>query len=124
MQQLIDRGLKLCDGDGCEAFGWQECCGSCGRRYIGADLVRRDCPGCKAVVVTDYCTYCGEHVAIEFLKRMERGEVDWLAEAEQASAALARVTRGAKFADLVADDPSGRATAIAAVFQGLGGSQQ
>lgn len=115
MHQLIDRGLQCCAA--CDTFGWHVHCGACGRRYVGADLTRRDCPQCKAVVVTDYCPHCGEWVAIPFLKRLEAGEVDWLAEAEAAGKLLAKLSQNRALTEPGGPDPTGRAAAIAAVLK-------
>ena len=78
MQQQIDGGLQLCDP--CDAFGWHTFCGDCGQRFHGRDKRWRVCPGCKAKGTTEYCSLCGTLVAGEFLRRLEKGLVDWKAE--------------------------------------------
>ena len=91
MHELLDQGMKLCD---CGAFGWRKYCGSCGARFgVGK---WRECPNrdCNLVVTSDWCPGCGTQVAPEFLKQMERGEVDWAAEAAMADDIVRRIFAG------------------------------
>jgi hypothetical protein len=83
MQTRIDEGLKYCEA--CDIFGWHTFCGSCSRRFIGADKHWRKCPECHHFVPSDFCPLCGASVADDFLRAMEAGTVDM--EAESAHAA-------------------------------------
>lgn len=79
MQHRIDEGIKWCGK--CDRFGWHTFCGQCGRRYFGADLTWRECPRCKTLVTTDYCSLCGAPVYDERLRRYIEGDPEFIAEA-------------------------------------------
>ena len=87
MQHQIDSGLRFCGA--CEAFGWHEHCGKCGRRFDGAHL--RECSGCQSRVSTTFCVFCGTRVVTPFLLRFEAGQVDWFKEAEHANVIFRRI---------------------------------
>lgn len=102
-QQQIDAGLHHCSS--CDRFGWHTFCGECGGRYVGRELRWRECAKCKAKVASDWCSLCGSLVASDFLKRMERGQVDWRIEVNHSQVALEKMLHqfpGAA-ADLYAD---------------------
>ena len=89
MHELLDQGIRQCEH--CGGFGYRSFCGDCGRRYGTGTW--RACPNrdCDMVVTTDWCPVCGTQVAPEFLKQMERGEVDWAAEAAMADDIVRRI---------------------------------
>lgn len=88
MQAQIDRGIKCCES--CEAFGYNRFCGDCGDRFAGAKLEWRECSRCNASVSTDFCSLCGYSVADEYLRRWERGDIDFAAEQAHAEEIMAR----------------------------------
>lgn len=120
MQLELDKGLKYCEP--CEKFGWHTFCGSCGMRFDGRQFRWRECSKCHVIVATDYCALCGHLVASEWLKRMERGEIDWRAEGEKAAEVLESVIhRNPQIAEILGrgmDQPP--ATMAEALMAGLG----
>lgn len=124
MQQQIDTGLRLCDP--CARFGWHTFCGDCGQRFVGREMRWRDCPGCKAKVATEFCALCGTLVAGEFLRKLEKGLVDWKAESRAAAKAqqyfMARIPprlRQELFPDDHGAEPPSIERAVKEVFGGV-----
>lgn len=122
MQQQLDAGLQLCEP--CDTFGWHTFCGECGKRYVGRELRWRECPGhgCRARVTTEFCPLCGTLVAGEFLRKLEKGLVDWKAESRAAAEAARVFLR--RFPDRAGDlledfqPPSDAAGDVAAMMNG------
>lgn len=116
VQQQLDRGARLCVP--CGRWGSHTFCGGCGRRYEGAELRWRECPACRARVATDYCPIDGTHIAIDFLKKMERGEVDWMAEAKMAKGIATRLLRTRPdLTGIAPQDAADVAASLAQVFK-------
>ena len=87
MQRAIDDGVQWCPA--CTTFGVLTFCGTCGRRYAGADLTWRECR-CGRLVTSKWCPGCGYEVVSEFARQLAAGEVDLAEENRKAAALLAR----------------------------------